>query len=74
MWPWLFWPAAAAAMPSACGPLRLTLAPPAALWGPFAAFAPVWALAMDPGRNPWLAVGVACGPFAAAVRLSGGAE
>lgn len=57
-----------AAFPNLCAPTRATFAPPAWVFGPFAAFAPVWVAAMDPRTNPWLAVGVAFGPFAWAAR------
>jgi hypothetical protein len=47
----------------ACGPARLS-------W----AWRALWALAVDPGRNPWLAAGIAFGPFGAAWRWQHGAE
>lgn len=55
-----------AALPApTCGPQRLTFAP-------FGAFAPAWAMAMGPGRNPWLAMGMAFGPFAWGLRVQEG--
>ncbi|MFN3644634.1 MAG: hypothetical protein ACK4TB_17125 [Gemmobacter sp.] len=59
------WQVMAAMAPGLCGPARVTFAPPAALFGPFA---PVWAIAMDPGRNPWIAFGASFGPLSFAVR------
>ncbi|MFN6976809.1 MAG: hypothetical protein ACK4OP_01685 [Gemmobacter sp.] len=58
------WQMMAAMMPNPCGPARVTFAPPAALFGPFA---PVWAMAIDPGRNPWIAFGASFGPLSVAV-------
>lgn len=72
MWPWVPpWAYLPALLAPPCGPVRVSLAPPAAAFGPLAPWAPVWAVMVDPGRTPRLAAGLSLGPFALALHLAG---
>jgi hypothetical protein len=59
------------AVPNLCAPARVTLVPGAEVFGPWA---PLVAMAWDPRTNPWLAVGMAYGPFAWGLRIREGRE